>query len=53
MKRRHLILLGVILVFAGYAAWSFSAAVTPYVSIAQAKSASGTVQPWARISASR
>ena len=44
MKRRHLILLGVILVFAGYEAWSFSAAVTPYVSIAQAKSASGTVQ---------
>ena len=43
-KRRHFILLGFILLFAGYAVWTFSDTVTPYVSIAKAQSSQGTVQ---------
>ena len=44
MKRRHLILLLILVLFAGYAVWQFTSAVTPYVSIAQAQSAKSTVQ---------
>lgn len=43
-KKRHVILIGMILLFAGYAVWAFSDSVTPYVSIAQAQTSQGTVQ---------
>ena len=44
MKRRHMLLLFILVLFAGYAVWQFTSAVTPYVSIAQAQSAKSTVQ---------
>ncbi len=44
MKRRHLILLLILVLFAGYAVWQFTSSVTPYVSIAQAQSAKAAVQ---------
>ncbi len=43
MKRKVLLLI-LLLGFAGYAAWAFSDSVTPYVSIEEAQRAKGSVQ---------
>ncbi len=44
MNRKILLLVALIAVFVGYAAWSFSSSVTPYVGIAQAKASTSNVQ---------
>ena len=44
MKRKYIIGLGIILVFAVFAVWSFRSAMTPYVSFAEARERSGQVQ---------
>ena len=41
---RKVFLMLFLLVFAGYAGWSFVDSLTPYVGVAQAKRASGSVQ---------
>lgn len=41
---KKLILAVLVLAFAGYAAWSFADAVTPYVSISEARAAKSSVQ---------
>ncbi len=44
MKRKYIIGIIIILVFAFFAGWSFRSAMTPYVSFAEAKELSGQVQ---------
>lgn len=44
MKRRHMIGIGVIVVFIAFSIFSFQSSLTPYVNFAQAKSLTGSVQ---------
>ena len=44
MKQRHIIGIGVILLFAVFSIVNFSSSLTPYVAFAQAKGMSGDVQ---------
>ena len=44
MMNRKILLGVLVLAFLGYAGWSFVDAVTPYVSVAAAREASGSVQ---------
>jgi len=44
MKRRTIFILSVIVVFSAFALYTFSSALNPYVSFAQAATAKGTVQ---------
>jgi len=44
MNRKILLLIVLVVAFAGYAAWSFADSVTPYVGVEAAQQATGTVQ---------
>ena len=44
MNRKIILLIVLVVAFAGYAAWSFADSVTPYVGIDAAKQATSTVQ---------
>ena len=41
---RKILLIALLLAFVGYAAWNFMDSVTPYVSVAEAKTAKSSVQ---------
>lgn len=44
MKRRHWVIIVLVLLFGGFSAFTYSGALTPYVTFAEARKNSGTVQ---------